>query len=166
MQIQIKIHTVYLVYGILKRRDYQHTSESFKKEPRFKISDTSRPQRIEVLESSVGEMRSELSHTRAQTEQMVAIMQQLFQAKLADGGQQEEKSGGSHRGDANVDSGGAGRASREEKAAGPRVGATKETAAGGKVSSHNRRASDVSRPADDTGRKPKVPAGVGPMINM
>ena len=33
------------------------------------------------------------------------------------------------------------------------------TAAGHRVSSGG------SRPADDTGRRPKVPAGVGPMIN-
>ena len=31
---------------------------------------------------------------------------------------------------------------------------------------HSSRASDGSRPVDDTGQKPEVPAGVGPMINM
>ena len=96
------------------------------------MSDTSRPQRIEVLESSLGEMKAELFHTSAQIEQMMGMMQQLLQAKLADGGQQEEKSGGSSRGDANDESGGAKRAPREEGAAGTRVGATTETAAGGK----------------------------------
>ena len=55
------------------------------------MSDTRRPQIIEVLESSVGEMKEELSRTRAQIEQMMGIMQQLLQAKSADGGQQEEK---------------------------------------------------------------------------
>ena len=96
------------------------------------MSDTSRPQRIEVLESSVGGMRAELSRTRAQIEQMTGMMQQLLQAKSADAGQQEEKSGGSGMGDAIDGSGGAGRAPREEGAAGIRVGATTETAEGEK----------------------------------
>ena len=34
------------------------------------------------------------------------------------------------------------------------------------MSSHSSRASDGSRPSDDTGRRPEVPAGVGPMINI
>ena len=42
-------------------------------------------------------MKAELSHTRAQIEHMVDMLQQLLQAKLADEGQQEEKSGGSGR---------------------------------------------------------------------
>ena len=96
---------------------------------------------------------------------MMGMMQQLLQAKSADGGQQEEKSGGSGRGDANDDSGGAGRAPREGGAAGTRVGATTATAAAGRVSSHSSRSSGGSRPADDTGRRPKVPADVGPIIN-
>ena len=33
------------------------------------------------------------------------------------------------------------------------------------MSSHSSRASDGSRPADDTGRRQEVPAGVGPMVN-
>ena len=103
-----------------------------KKEPRFKMSDTSRPQRIEVLESSLGEMEAELSHTRAQIEKMIGMMHQLLQAKSADGDQEKGKSSGPSRGDANDDSGGAGRAPHEEGAAGTRSGATIETAAGGK----------------------------------
>ena len=87
---------------------------------------------MEVLESSVREMKAELSHTRAQTEQMMGAMQQLLQAKSADEGQQEDKSGGSGRGDTDDDSGGARRAPREEGAAGTRVGTTTETATGGK----------------------------------
>ena len=71
----------------------------------------------------------------------------------------------SGRGDANDDSGGAGRAPREEGAAGSRVGATTATAAGERMSSPGSRALDGSRPADHTGRKPEVTAGVGPMIN-
>ena len=125
------------------------------------MSDTSGPQRIEVLESNVGEMKVELSHTRPQTEQMMGMMQKLLRAKSADGGQQEEKSGGSGRGDANDNSGGARRAPGKERAAGARVGATAATAVGGTVSSHSSRASDGSRPADDTGERPKVPAAWG-----
>ena len=34
------------------------------------------------------------------------------------------------------------------------------------MSNHSRRASDGSTSADDTGRRPEVPAGVGPMFNM
>ena len=35
-----------------------------------------------------------------------------------------------------------------------------------KMSNHSSRASDGSRPADDTGRRPEVLAGVGLMIEM
>ena len=126
----------------LNAEGFQHTSDTFKKETQFKMSDTSRPQRIEVLESSVGEMKGELSHTRVQIEQIMGLMQQLLQAKSADGGHQEDKSGGSGRGDANDDSGSAGRAPREEGAAGTRVGATTATTVGRRMSSHSSRASD------------------------
>ena len=88
------------------------------------MSNTSRPQRIEVLESNVGEMKAELSHTRAHIEQMTGMMQQLLPAKSADRGKQEDKSGGSGRGDANDKSGGTGKAPRGEGASGSRVGAT------------------------------------------
>ena len=125
------------------------------------MSDASRPQRIEVLKSSVEEMRAKLSPTRAQIEQMMGIMQQLLQAKSADGGQQEEKAGGSGRGDANDNSSDAGRAPREEGAAGIRVGATTESAEGGKMSSHSSRTLDESRPADDTGRRKGSTIGEG-----
>ena len=130
------------------------------------MSDTRGPHRTDVLESNVVEMKAEPSHIRAHTEKIMGMMQQLLQVKSSDGGQQEEKSGGSSRGDANEDSGGDGRAPREEGAAGKRVGATTETAAGWKVSNHSSRASDGSRPADDTGRRPEVPDGAGPMINI
>ena len=111
-------------------------------------------------------MKLELSHTRAQINQIIGMMQQLFQAKSADGGQQKGESGGIGRRDENGDSGGAGRAPRKEGAAGARIGALTATAAGGRVSNHSSRASDGSRPTDDTGRRPEVPAGVGPMINI
>ena len=121
------------------------------------MSDTCRPQKIEVLKSNAGDMKAELSHTRAQIEQMVGMMQQLLQAKSADRGQHEYKSGGSGRGDANDNSGGDERAPREEGPSGTRVGATTETAAGGEMSSHSSRALGGSRPADDPGRRPEVP---------
>ena len=54
----------------------------------------------------------------------MSMMPQLLQAKSADGGQQEEKSGGSGREDANDESGRTGRAPRKEGVAGTRVGAT------------------------------------------
>ena len=72
----------------------------------------------------MGEMKAKLSHTRAQIEQIVGMMQQVLQAKSADGGQQGEKPGDSGRGDANDESGGAERVPREKAAAGTRVGAT------------------------------------------
>ena len=130
------------------------------------MNDASEPQRNEVLESNVGEMKVELSHTRAHIEQMMGMMQQLVQAKSVDGGQQKEESGGTGRGDANDYSDGAKRAPRKEGAAGARVGTTTATVAGVRVSNHSSRASDGSRPADHTGWRPKIPAGVSPIINI
>ena len=66
------------------------------------MSDTSGPHRNEVLEPNVGEMKAELSHIRAQTKQMMGMMQQLLQTKSADEGQQENKLGGFGRGDAEI----------------------------------------------------------------
>ena len=80
----------------------------------FKMSETSRPHRNGVLKSSAGEMKAEPSHTRTQIEQMMGMIQQLLQAKSAEGDQHKEKSGGSGRGGASNDDGGAGRAPREE----------------------------------------------------
>ena len=114
----------------------------------------------------MGEIKIELSRTRAQIEKMMDMMQQLFRAKSTDEGQQEEESGCTGRGNANDDSGGAGRAPREEGAAGARVGVTTATAAGGRVSNHSSRPKNGSRSTDDTGQRPEVPAGVGPMISM
>ena len=59
----------------LNAEGYQHTSVSFKKELRFKMGDASGPQIIEVLESNVGEMKVELFHIRAHTEQVMGMMQ-------------------------------------------------------------------------------------------
>ena len=89
------------------------------------MRDASRPQRIEVLKSNVGEMKLEFSHTRAHIEQMIGMMKQPLHTRSAEGGQQKEESGGTGRGDANDDSGDAGRTSREEGASGAKVGATK-----------------------------------------
>ena len=127
--------------------------ELFKKELRVQMSIASGPQRNEVLESNVGEMKMELSHTRTQIEQMMGMVQQLLQAKSADRDQQKEESG-------------AGRAPCEGGATGARIGATTATAAGGRVSNHSNKALVGSRPADDKGMRPEVPAGVDPMINL
>ena len=116
------------------------------------MSEASGPQRIEVPELNTGEMKVELSHARSQIEQMMGMMQQLLQAKSTDGSHQKEESGGTGRGDAHDNSGGAGRASREEEAADAKVGAKTATAVGGRLSNQSSRASDGSRPADDTGR--------------
>ena len=118
-----------------------------------------------MLELNVGEMRVELSYTMEHM-QMMGMMQQLLQAKSADGGQQKDESGDTGRGEVNNDSGGAGRAPRQKGAAGARVGGTTATAAGGRVFNHSSKASGGSRPAGDTGRRPEVPAGVGTMLSM
>ena len=99
-------------------------------------------------------MKVKLSHTRAHIEQIMGMMQQLLQAKSANGGQQKGESDGTGRGDTNDDNGGAGRAPPEEGAANARVGATTATAAGERVSNHSSRTSDGSRPAGNTGRRP------------
>ena len=130
------------------------------------MNDACRPQRIEVLKSNVGEMKVEFSHTRAHIEQIMGMRQQLLQAKSADGGQQKDEPGGTGRGDANDDSGSPGRAPREEGAAGASVVATTAIVAMVRESNHSSRASDGSTPAYDMGRRPDVPAGVGPMVNM
>ena len=80
----------------------------------------------------MGEMKVELSHTRAQIEQMMGMMQKLLQASSTEGGHQKEESSDTGRGDENDDSGGAGRAPRDEGAAGVRVGANTATCCRGK----------------------------------
>ena len=62
-------------------------------------------------------------------------------------------------------SGGAGRASpTADTSYGVRAVGVAEAA---KVPVHSRRAaSEPTRPADDIGRRPEVPAGVGPTVNM
>ena len=112
------------------------------------MSDSSGPHRLEELESKV--------------ENMMDIMSQLLEAKSAGGGQQreEEESGGT----AHNYSGGAGRAS---PTADTGYGVTEVgAAAAAEVLLHSRRAaSKPTRPADDIGRRPEVPAGGGSTIN-
>ena len=129
------------------------------------MSDASGPQRIQVAGTKrKGDEHRTLSHKgtdRTDDGHDVATAP----GQSADGGQPTKESGGTRRGDENDDSGGAGRAPREEGAVSSRVGATTATAAGRRVSNHSSRASDGSRPPDDTDRRPEVPGDVGPMIN-
>ena len=120
---------------------------------RFERSDSSGPHRLEELQSKV--------------ERMIDTMSQLLEAKSAGGGQQrvEEESGGTGRGIALNYSGGAGRA---PPTADTGYGVTAVgAAAAADVPVHSRRAaSEPTRSADDIGRRPEVPAGVGPTVNM
>ena len=117
------------------------------------MSDSSGPHRLEELESKV--------------ENMMNMMSQLFEAMSTDGGQQreEEESGGNGRGAAHNYSGGAGTIS---PTADTGYGVTAVgAAAAAELPVHSRRtASEPTRPADDIGRRPDVPAGVGPTVNM
>ena len=95
------------------------------------------------------------------------MMSQLLDVKLASGGQQWEKeeSSGTGRGAAHNYNVGTGRAS---PTADTGYGITAVGAAvATEVSVHNRRAaSEPTRTANDIGRKPDVPAGVGPTVHM
>ena len=119
---------------------------------RFEISDSSGPHGLEELESKV--------------EKVMNMMSQLLEAKSTGGGQQkeEEESGGTGRGAAHNYSSGAGRAS---STADTGYGVTAVgAAAAAKVPVHSRTVPEPTRPADDIGRRPYVPAGVGPTVNM
>ena len=117
------------------------------------MGDSSGPHRLEELESKV--------------EKVMNMMSQLLEAKSTGGGQQREEKGscGTGRGAAHNYSGGAGRAS---PTADTGYGVTAVgAAAAAEVPVHSRRtASEPTRPADDIGRRPDVPAGVGPTVNM
>ena len=92
---------------------------------------------------------------------------QLLETKLAGGGQQreEEESFGTGRGGAHNYSGGAGRAPPSADI-GYGVTAVGVVAAA-EVPVHSRRAaSEPTTPADGIGKRPDVPAGVGPTVNM
>ena len=117
------------------------------------MSDSSGPHRSEGLESRV--------------EKIMDMMSQLLEAKSALGGgrREEEESGGTGRGATHNYSGGAGRRSTTaDRGYGvPAVGA----AAAAEVPVHGRRtASEPTRPADDIGRRPEAPAGVGPTVSV
>ena len=116
------------------------------------MSDSSGPHRREELESKVEKMD---------------IISQLLEAKSAGKGQQseDEESGGTGRGAAHIYNGGAGRASPPADT-GYGVTAVRAVAAA-EVSGHSKRAgSEPTKPADDIGWRPDVPAGVGPTVNV
>ena len=121
------------------------------------MSDSSEPHRLEELESKV----------EKKVEIMVDLISQLLEAKSAGGGQQreEEESGGTGREADHNYNGGAGRAS---PTADTGYGATAVgAAAAAEVPVHSRRtASEPTRPADDTGRRPEAPAGGGLTVIM
>ena len=137
----------------LEARAYKHTSESFWKDFRFEMSDSSEPHRLEELESKV--------------EKVMDMISRLLEAKSAGGGRQreEKESGGTGRGAYHNYNGGAGRAS---PTADTGYGVTAlGAAAAAEVPVHSRRtASEPTRPADDTGRRPEALADVGPTANM
>ena len=117
------------------------------------MSDSSGLHRLEELESKI--------------EKMMNMTSQLLKAKSTGRGQQKEEneSGGTGRGAAHSYSGGAGRAS---PTADTGYGVTAVgAAAAAEVPVHSRStASEPRRPADDIGRRPDVPAGVGPTVSM
>ena len=90
------------------------------------------------------------------------MMRQLTQTRTAGVGQREEESGGTRRGAAHTYSGGVGRvpSTADTGYCATAVGAT----AVAEVPVYSRAASDPGRLADDTSRRPVLPAGVGPMI--
>ena len=121
------------------------------------MSESNDPQRCEALELNVTEIQGQMS-------ELVSMMRQLTQTRTAGFGQREEKSGGTRRGAAHNYSGGAGRV---PPTADTGYGATVlGTTTVAEVPVHSRVASEPGRPADDTGRRPVLSAGVGPMIDV
>ena len=117
----------------------------------------------------VQEMKAEISETRSPIQQLTEMMQQLLQAKPVGGRQQGEVSGGSGRRAAHNESNGARRVpQQQETAADARRGATTAAVGGSdQWSDRNSMTSERSRPAADyMGRRPEVPAGVGPVTRM
>ena len=117
------------------------------------MSDSSGPHRLEELDLKV--------------ERIMDVVSQLLEAKSAGGGQQreEEELGGTGRGSAPNYSDGAGRASpTADSGYGVTAGGA---AAAAEVPIHSKKtASESTRPADDIGGRPEVPAGVGPTVNI
>ena len=94
----------------------------------------------------------------------MSMMRQLTQTRTAGVGQREEESGGTVRGAAHNYSAGAGRV---PPTANTGYGATTVRApVAAEILVHNRAASEPGRPADDTSRRPVLPAGVGPMTGV
>ena len=116
----------------------------------------------------VQEMKAEISETRSQIQQLTEMMQQLLQAKPVGGGQQGEVSGCSGRRAAHNESNDTRRVPQQETAADARRGATTAAVGGSdQWSDRNSMTSERSRPAADyMGRRPEVPAGVGPITRM
>ena len=115
---------------------------------RLEMSDSSGPHRPEELESRV--------------QKMMDMTSQLLKAKSAGGGRrrEEEESGGNGRGAPTTT---AAAAIADTGYGTPAIGA----AAAAEVPVHSRRtAPESTRPADDIGRRPDAPAGVGPTVNV
>ena len=121
------------------------------------MSESNDPQRFEALESNVPEKQGQMS-------ELMKMMRQLTQTRTAGFGQREEESGGTGRGPAHNYSGGAGRVppTADTGYSATALGAT----AVAEVPAHSRVASEPGRPADDTSRRPVLPAGAGPIIDV
>ena len=135
-----------------RTRSHKHTSASFRKGLRFEMSESNDPQRFEALESNATEKQGQMS-------ELMKMMRQLTQTRTAGFGQREEESGGTGRGAAHNYSGGAGKVP-------PTADTGYSATAVAEVPAHTRVASEPGRPADDTSRRPVLPAGAGPMIDV
>ena len=117
------------------------------------MKDSSGPHRLEKLESKA--------------EKMVDMTSQPIEATSAGGGQQreEEESGGTDRGAAQTTAAAPG--GHRPLLTQVMVLQQSELQQLGKYPSRKGKvASELTRPADDIDRRPEVPAGVGPMVNM
>ena len=94
--------------------------------------------------------------------ELMNMMRQLTQTRTAGVGQREEESDDNGRGATHNYSGGAGRVppTADTSYGATAVGATAAT----EVPVHSRAASEPGRPADDTSRRPALPAGVSPKM--
>ena len=108
------------------------------------MSESNDPRKFQALESNVTEKQGQIS-------ELMKMMRQLTQTRTAGFGQREEESGGTGRGAAHNYSGGAGRVPPTAVA---------------EVPAHSRVASEPGKPAGDTSRRPVLPAGAGPMIDV
>ena len=121
------------------------------------MSESNDPPRFEALESNVTKIQGQMS-------ELMSMMRQLTQTRVVGVGQQNKEPGGTGRGAAHNYSGSAGRVS---PTADPGYDATAVGAtAAAEVPVHSRAASEPGRCADDTSRRPVLPAGVDPMIDV